>query len=361
MNQFLYTIVLLSLGAAAGGLAFLPRFATVRQKLLWSSALLVACAVLWHPDTTLYRLDGVLPNSSFFIDAALRVLLWALAALLGVTFVRFALNRRLIAELGPPRAGKLVSDLLAAFIYVIAGNGILETIFGIPLSGLLATSGIIAVVAGLALQNTLADLFSGLALNIERPFRPGDWIEISGGPEGEIIEGNWRATRLRTRAGDLVVVPDGVLAKSVVTNRSWPSRVHAANAVVTFGHDVDPDHATQVLLEAAQDETLDLADPPPSVCMLSWGPLGVSYSLDFYAADYADAPGVTNKVLRAIWRAAKKRGLSFAPSLPAGKTFAAEYRTYPATENLRPAEGIRPDPVYRATAEMLQRRIEPGT
>jgi small-conductance mechanosensitive channel len=327
MDQFLAEIVLLSLAALGGGLTFVPSLATLRRPLLWSAALLLVSAILWYADTSLYRLGGILPNSAFFIDAALRVVLWSLAALLGVTCVRFAFNRRRIAEMGPPRAGKLLSDLLAALIYVIAGSGILEAIFGIPLSGLLATSGIIAIVVGLALQNTLADLFAGLALNIERPFHAGDWIEISGGPEGEIIEGNWRATRLRTRAGDLVVVPNGVLAKSVVTNRDWPSRVHAANAVATFGHDVDPDHATRVLLEAAQDQSLDLADPPPSVSMLSWGPLGISYSLDFYVTDYADAPGMTNKVLRAIWRAAKKNGLSFAPSLPSINTFAGEYRT----------------------------------
>jgi small-conductance mechanosensitive channel len=329
MNQFLYAIVFLGLAAITGGLAFLPRFATVRRQLLWSTALLAACAVLWHADSKLYRLDSILPKSSFFIDAALRVLLWSLAALLGVTFVRSALNRRLISEMGAPKTGQLFSDLLAGLIYVIAGNGILETIFGIPLSSLLATSGIIAIVAGLALQNTLADLFSGLALNVERPFRAGDWIEISGGPEGEIIEANWRATRLRTHAGDLVVVPNGVLAKSVVTNRYWPSPVHAANAVVTFGHDVDPDHATQVLLEAAKDRSLHLANPPPSVSMLSWGPLGISYSLDFYVADYADAPGATNSVLRAIWRAAKKKDLSFAPSLPASNTFAGGISSLP--------------------------------
>jgi small-conductance mechanosensitive channel len=337
MTQYLHQFVLFAAAVVIGGLAFVPTLATARRKLLWSAGLLTGSALLWQKDGKAFPLDTVLPNSSFF-DAAFRVLLWSVVALLGVTFVRFALNWRRITDLGPPRAGKLFSDLLSGLIYVIAASGILEAIFGIPLSGLLATSGIIAIVVGLALQNTLTDLFSGLALNLERPFHAGDWIEISGGPEGEIIEGNWRATRLRTRAGDLVVVPNAVLAKSVVTNRYWPSRIHAASAVVTFGHDLDPNVATDVLLEATQDQSLDLADPPPSVSMLSWGPLGISYSLGFYVADYADAPGTTDKVLRAIWHTAKKRGLSFAPSLPVNNTFAGEYRTYPATANLGPAE-----------------------
>jgi small-conductance mechanosensitive channel len=341
MTQYLDQFVLFGLAGVIGVIGFLPKFAPSRRKLLWSAGLLAVSGALWHMDGKPHRLETILPNSTSFIDSAFRVLLWSVAALVGVTFIRFALNRRGIVHIGPPRAGKLFSDLLAGLIYVIAGNGILEAIFGIPLSGLLATSGIIAIVVGLALQNTLTDLFSGLALNLERPFHAGDWIEISGGPEGEIIEGNWRATRLRTRAGDLVVVPNAVLAKSVVTNRYWPSRIHAASAVVTFGHDLDPDHATEVLLEAAQDQSLDLADPPPSVSMLSWGPLGISYSLGFYVADYADAPGTTDKVLRAIWHTAKRRGLSFAPSLPANNTFAGEYRTYPPAANLAPGQSAR--------------------
>jgi hypothetical protein len=102
----------------------------------------------------------------------------------------------------------------------------------------------------------------------------------------------------------------------------------------------EPLRARKRLLQALlQDQSLDLADPPPSVSMLSWGPLGISYSLGFYVADYADAPGATDKVLRAVWHTAKKRGLSFAPSLPSDNTFAGEHRTCPATANLAPADG----------------------
>jgi hypothetical protein len=98
MNRFLDDIVLLGFAAIAGGLTFVPRFAALRRPLLWSAALLAVSAVLWHADTTLHGLDGILPNSPSFIDIALRVVLWSVAALLGVTLVRFALDRRLITE-----------------------------------------------------------------------------------------------------------------------------------------------------------------------------------------------------------------------------------------------------------------------
>ena len=77
-----------------------------------------------------------------------------------------------------------------------------------PIEGLLATSGIVALVLGLALQSTLADLFSGIALNIEDPFGAGDRITVDGGNEGQAIEINWRATRIRNRSGDTTVIPN---------------------------------------------------------------------------------------------------------------------------------------------------------
>jgi hypothetical protein len=67
-------------------------------------------------------------------------------------------------------------------------------------------------------QTTLADVFSDLAINIEHPFAAGDWITMNDNVEGQIIEIDWRATRIRTFANDMVVIPNSVIAKAIVTN-----------------------------------------------------------------------------------------------------------------------------------------------
>jgi small-conductance mechanosensitive channel len=94
------------------------------------------------------------------------------------------------------------------------------TVLKEPISAILATSGVLAIVLGLALQNTLADVFAGLAINIERPFATGEWISATDGVDGQVMEINWRATRLRTGANDMIVIPNSMVAKTVVTNRS---------------------------------------------------------------------------------------------------------------------------------------------
>jgi small-conductance mechanosensitive channel len=97
---------------------------------------------------------------------------------------------------------KLLSNIISVSIYLCAGLAMLGFVFEFPIQGVVATSGIIAIVLGLALQSTLSDVFSGISLNIEKPFQIGDEILLEGGAEGQVIEINWRSTHLRNAAND---------------------------------------------------------------------------------------------------------------------------------------------------------------
>src|SRR5208282_4207084 len=85
------------------------------------------------------------------------------------------------------RGGRLFSDLLAAAIYIATAAAVLNSVFALPVTGVVATSGVAAIVLGLALQNTLADVFAGIAVGIEAPFGVGDRIEIADKTEGVVV------------------------------------------------------------------------------------------------------------------------------------------------------------------------------
>ncbi len=118
---------------------------------------------------------------------------------------------------------RFLQDLFAAFAYVGAVLGIVAYVLDIPVSGLLAASGVIAIVLGLALQSTLGDMFSGVVLNLAKPFLPGDWVILDGGIEGRVVETNWRATQILTLMNDLAIVPNSIIAKTRLVNASEPS------------------------------------------------------------------------------------------------------------------------------------------
>jgi small-conductance mechanosensitive channel len=121
------------------------------------------------------------------IEGTLKIAWW----LWGTWFLIGLLRSTVVFE-RRPREGKLVQDVLSGLIYLAVAFAIIAYVFGLPVQGLLATSGAIAIILGLALQSTLNDVFSGLVLNCSRPYRPGDWITIEGGTEGRVVEMNWR-------------------------------------------------------------------------------------------------------------------------------------------------------------------------
>src|SRR5215471_5633465 len=149
-----------------------------------------------------------------------------------------------------PREGKLLQDLLASLIYLAAVFAIIAYVFDLPIQGLLATSGVVAIILGLALQSTLGDVFSGLVLSLSQPYRPGDWISIEGGLDGRVIEMNWRATHVLTGRRDLAIVPNSTIAKSRIVNVSSPSGVHGVTITVQLDGKTAPSTGIEILEHA---------------------------------------------------------------------------------------------------------------
>ncbi len=105
------------------------------------------------------------------------------------------------------RQTTLFSDLFGAAIYIATALIILNSVFALPVTGLLATSGVLAIVLGLALQNTLADVFAGMAVGVEAPFGVGDRIQIDNKIEGQVVQVNWRSIRIQTDGDDIAIIP----------------------------------------------------------------------------------------------------------------------------------------------------------
>src|SRR5262249_6619343 len=125
------------------------------------------------------------PSGSPFVDGVhsiLKIAWWLWTAWLCVTLLRvFVLVER------RPREVRLLHDVLAGLIYLAALFAIIAYVFDLPVQGLFATSGVVAIFLGLALQSTLNDVLSGIVLNMGRPYRPGDWVILDGGTAGQVI------------------------------------------------------------------------------------------------------------------------------------------------------------------------------
>lgn len=172
------------------------------------------------------------------------------------------------------RTGRKIPDFLRRFItsviYLLAVIGITAFVFDQKVSGLLATSGVFAMIIGLAVQMNISNVFSGIAINMERPLQIGDWVNIGEFEEGEVEDITWRTTRIRTRDGCILSVPNSVASESVIKNYNYPNDVYE----LWFPIHIDPIHPPEqiekILLDAALSVDVVLREPYP-VSRLSGG------------------------------------------------------------------------------------------
>jgi small-conductance mechanosensitive channel len=184
-----------------------------------------------------------------------------------------------------PREGRLLQDLVVGIIYVGALLSVIAYVFNAPVGTLIATSGVFAIILGLALQSTLSDVFSGIALNLGRPYGIGDWLVLGSGIEGRVVETNWRATHLLNGSNDLVIVPNSDLAKARLTNLSSPERSHGVTVTVRFRPTMPPSVMVDVMRSVFLSSDSILPTPEPTVQVTSLDANAVGLELSFRVVD----------------------------------------------------------------------------
>ena len=173
---------------------------------------------------------------------------------------------------------------------------------------LLTTSAVGAVVVGFALQDTLGNLFAGLAIQIEKPFRVGQWIQISG-REGEVQQITWRATKLRTKDGEFLVVPNSVISKEPVLNYSEPTIANCLSIEVGASYLTPPNEVKAAILEAIANAPLAIQEPPPRVLVHGFGDSAVNYTAYFWVGNYGIEREARDEVRTNIWYTFRRRNI----------------------------------------------------
>jgi small-conductance mechanosensitive channel/CRP-like cAMP-binding protein len=273
---------------------------------------LALTALLHHHGIVPYELAAAdTPIVERVFIATAKVIWWVNAAwlLTGGTRLFLVFERR-------PREGRLIQDLVVGVIYLSAALSVVAYVFGAPVGTLIATSGVFAVILGLAMQSTLADVFSGIALNFSKAYEVGDWIVLSDGLEGRVVETNWRATHLLSASNDLVVLPNSGLAKAQLTNLSSPNRSHGVKLTVRVVPTMAPSGISEIMRTVLLSSNTIMSVPAPSVEIKSLDAQAVAFELSFRVKDFATAAAARHEVYDLIYRHSRAAGLMLAQ--PAG-------------------------------------------
>jgi small-conductance mechanosensitive channel/CRP-like cAMP-binding protein len=219
---------------------------------------------------------------------------------------------------------RLLKDLTAFLIYAIAGTGVMAFVFQKPVTGFWATSGVAGIVLGIALRNIILDVFTGLAVNLDRPYTIGDWIMIVDNPgdkDGNLIgcveEINWRTTRLRTASNNMLVVPNNIMGQKVVTNFMAPGEESRFELEFTLDFSVPSERAIRVLTAAvmavADSPEGPLSDPAPKARVTGISDMGVRYSLRYWTIPRQASPvRVRHTVITSVLQHLHQAGMTLA-------------------------------------------------
>ncbi len=302
-----------------------------------------------RPLASIFRAirNGVLPFLIFYVflskivgleadSATMRsvaTLFWISVIYAVLLFVNVLLFEQAAAGTWRSRAPKLFQDLLRVLLVVIGAAIVLSVVWRRDLGGLIAALGVGSIVLGLALQETLGNLMSGIAMLFERPFSIGDWIEV-GSNRGEVVQINWRSVHLRTVDRNLLVMPNSALGRETIINFSAPTRLQTVRVSFAFALDDPPNRVKDMLRNTALKTPHVATEPSPKAHAVEFQNDRIRYQ----AVLCLDNPKLYRKLIDTyttrVWYAAQRAGLR----LPLPTALEYQVKEQPqATADIEPA------------------------
>ena len=256
---------------------------------------------------------------AIFLPAALLELRWQLVDDIGAATVIFggvfviSLVDRYVWELYFKQiqnvdVPKFLPEVVRLAILIIAAFVALEHFYGQTVRGLIIAPGIAAVVIGFAMQDSLGNIISGIALQAGKPFAHGDWL-FTDGRYAEVIEVNWRATRLRTHDDVVIEIPHRQMASQTIVNLNRPTRRHAVRVSVGIDYSAPPSRVKDVLLHATSNSKGVLPEPKPKVYLKNFGDSAVDYEIKFWLDDHLFFNDVCDSVRTNVWYSLQRHGI----------------------------------------------------
>jgi len=198
------------------------------------------------------------------------------------------------------RIPNIVPRFTSWIMYLLAFMGIIAFVFNQEISKLLATGGFFAMIIGLAVKMNISDVISGIVINLEAPFRIGDWIRVQE-YEGEVVDITWRSTRIQTGENIILCIPNSKATESFIHNYNYPSDLNWVDMAVNIHHEYSPEHVQKILLDAVLSTPDVLKTPRPYIIYKGITDTAALYIIHFCINEYAYKDIQMENVWERIW------------------------------------------------------------
>ena len=203
---------------------------------------------------------------------------------------------------------RLIKDIVTIILYIIGILLIFNYFLDIKITVILASSAVLTVVVGFAIQDTLGNLFSGISLNFEESLKIGDWIKI-GEYEGKIEQFRWRSIKIRTIDNILILIPNQIASKKEVVNFGYLNSNIALRLKIGVSYKNSPDSVIKTIQKSLKSIDLVLKKPDPIVMVSSFNDFSIEYDIKFWINNYSKKDIINDKIIRKIWYAFKRNNI----------------------------------------------------
>src|SRR5881398_388589 len=174
------------------------------------------------------------------------------------------------------------------------------------LKGLLAGSGVVAIIVGFAGQNLFAGIIGGISIQINKPYKVGDWLQV-GERFAEVMEINWRSTRLRTNDNIYLDIPNNEMVSHEIVNLHYPTEVHAMRIRVGVEYKNAPNVVKDALFRAASTADGVLAQPKVRIFLVDFADHAVIYEIKYYMGNHSRINEISDAVRTNVWYELKRQ------------------------------------------------------
>ncbi len=284
-------------------------FASLRARfILWG--LLLGLFLALSPKSSPWHIQDLTVGT--YVDDGLLVVF-----LLSLTTSLASISSRLInvssgAEQRP--ALSLITTVVRVTIYIV-GFLIILQVFDVSVTPALAALGVGGLAVSLALQSTLTDLISGIQLIAARQVRPGEYIRLSTGEEGYVVDINWRTTTVRQLTNNMIIIPNAQMTSSILVNYAQPQTDLAILLDIGVSYDADLERVERVTLEVAREVLASVpggvADYEPLLRYSLFAESAIHFTVILRGHEFTNQFLIKHEFIKRLQRRYREEGIAF--------------------------------------------------
>ncbi len=206
----------------------------------------------------------------------------------------------------------LISNLAKIAVLILGTLILLQTV-GVEVTPIVTTLGVGGLAVGLALQDTLANLFSGFYLIISQQVRTGDYVKLDDGYEGYVTDITWRNTTIREIQNNIIIVPNSRLASAIFTNYHLPTKTITLTMDVGVSYDSDLEQVERVTVEVAKDVMQEIApeliEIEPIIRFHTFNDSSIDFKLSMRVNEYFDQRMARHLFIKKLHKRYQQEGI----------------------------------------------------